>query len=98
MKHFSIITLFPESIEPYLNSSILKRAQEKTKKIGSKKDTPSKSKKSARSENTLCDKTFPSNTFASTDRDGAACSCTYCSSDMIVRNNKLLKLKISGEL
>lgn len=36
MKHYSIISLFPESIEPYLNSSILKRGQEKVKKIGSK--------------------------------------------------------------
>jgi tRNA (guanine37-N1)-methyltransferase len=37
MKVFSLITLFPESIEPYLNSSILKRAQETIKPKGSKK-------------------------------------------------------------
>jgi tRNA (guanine37-N1)-methyltransferase len=29
MTHFHIVTLFPESIEPYLNASILGRAQEK---------------------------------------------------------------------
>ena len=29
MLHFHIITLFPESIEPYLKSSILGKAQEK---------------------------------------------------------------------
>jgi tRNA (guanine-N1)-methyltransferase len=32
MVHFHIVTLFPESIEPYLNSSIIGRAQ-KAKKI-----------------------------------------------------------------
>lgn len=31
MLHFHIITLFPESIEPYLNASILRRAQERKK-------------------------------------------------------------------
>lgn len=31
MLHFHIITLFPDSIEPYLSSSILKRAQEAKK-------------------------------------------------------------------
>ncbi|MDB5238302.1 MAG: trmD [Candidatus Kaiserbacteria bacterium] len=31
MIHFHIVTLFPESIEPYLNTSILGRAQEKKK-------------------------------------------------------------------
>lgn len=37
MMYFHIITLFPESIEPYLNSSIIKRAQEKIERKGSKK-------------------------------------------------------------
>jgi tRNA (guanine37-N1)-methyltransferase len=36
MKFYSLLTLFPESIEPYLNSSILKRAQETLKMKGSK--------------------------------------------------------------
>lgn len=36
MKVYSLITLFPESIEPYLNSSMLKRAQETLKPKGSK--------------------------------------------------------------
>jgi tRNA (guanine37-N1)-methyltransferase len=31
MIHFHIVTLFPESIEPYLNASIIGRAQEKKK-------------------------------------------------------------------
>ncbi len=31
MIHFHIVTLFPESIEPYLNSSIIRRAQEAKK-------------------------------------------------------------------
>ena len=31
MLHFHIVTLFPESIEPYLNASIIGRAQEKKK-------------------------------------------------------------------
>jgi tRNA (guanine37-N1)-methyltransferase len=29
MIHFDILTIFPEAIEPYINSSIIKRAQEK---------------------------------------------------------------------
>ena len=37
MIYFHIITLFPESIEPYLNSSIVKRAQERILARGSKK-------------------------------------------------------------
>lgn len=36
MIYFHVITLFPESIEPYLNSSIVKRAQERILKRGSK--------------------------------------------------------------
>jgi tRNA (guanine-N1)-methyltransferase len=36
VKFYSLITLFPEAIEPYLQSSILKRAQETIKKKGSK--------------------------------------------------------------
>lgn len=36
MKVYSLITLFPESVAPYLNSSILKRAQESIKPKGSK--------------------------------------------------------------
>lgn len=37
MKVYSLITLFPEAIAPYLNASILKRAQETIKPKGSKK-------------------------------------------------------------
>lgn len=36
MLHFHLVTLFPESIRPYLESSILKRAQEALKPHGSK--------------------------------------------------------------
>jgi tRNA (guanine37-N1)-methyltransferase len=36
MNVYSIISLFPESVEPYLNSSMLKRAQETIKSKGSK--------------------------------------------------------------
>lgn len=35
-KRFSVITLFPEAIEPYFNSSMLKRAQEYIPRKGSK--------------------------------------------------------------
>jgi tRNA (guanine37-N1)-methyltransferase len=37
VKNYSVITLFPEAIEPYFNSSMLKRAQEVLKPKGSKK-------------------------------------------------------------